>query len=196
MSTSTRVITVEPIVTKKLVEVSSKEKPQSFGDDPIFNSNSTPEVNYSIGQGAETNPVTTRIVRVVPVETSPVTTRTVRIIPVETVPVETKTVQVVTTKVNPGPSCEISSAPWPTIIISVIGAVIIIYAAVAPGVDQNRRLFGVIFTLLWTAIWALILWVLWRECHRSASWWILLIPVALIMLFFILVIILNVGGSV
>lgn len=87
-------------------------------------------------------------------------------------------------------------APWPTIIISVIGAIIVIYIAVAPNVDENRRIFGIVLMTLWTIAWALILWVLWKEGHRASSWWLLLIPVIAMALFFIVIIILNIGSSI
>ena len=99
-----------------------------------------------------------------------------------------------------GPICQIYDpidvSPWPTIIISVLGAIVIIYTAVAPNVDENRRIFGVVFILLWTLIWAILLWVLWREYHRSASWWLLLVPVIAMALFFVLIIVMNVGSSI
>src|SRR5437870_128064 len=91
-----------------------------------------------------------------------------------------------------GPVCQRYTPPWPSIIISVLGAIVIIYTAIAPNVDENRRLFGVILMTLWTILWAVLLWVLWNECHYSASWWLLLIPVIAMALFFILIIILNI----
>jgi len=95
-----------------------------------------------------------------------------------------------------GSVCEGNSVPWPTIIISILGAVVVIYTAVAPNVDNNRRVFGVVLMLLWTIVWALILWVLWKDYHRPASWWLLLIPVIIMALFFILIIVMNVGASI
>ena len=93
-----------------------------------------------------------------------------------------------------GPSCKVHEPPWPSIIIGVLGAIVVIYIAVAPGVATDRRLFGVIIMALWTIVWALILWVLWKECHRVASWWLLLIPIAIMAIFFILIIIMNIGA--
>lgn len=94
------------------------------------------------------------------------------------------------------PKCNVHDPPWPTIIISVIGAILLMYTAVAPNLDINRRLFGVMLILLWCAMWALILWVLWKECHRPTTWWLLFIPVILVLIFFVLVIIVNAGSSI
>ena len=106
------------------------------------------------------------------------------------------TTTVVSTQKIVAPVCQINEPPWPTIIISVLGAIVVMYTAIAPGVDENRRIFGVIITILWTVMWALILWVLWKDCHRSATWWLLLVPVALLAVFFILIIVANVGSSI
>lgn len=95
-----------------------------------------------------------------------------------------------------GPSCRFYTPPWPSIIVSVVGAAIVIYAAVAPNIDDNRRIFGVVLITLWTIAWALILWVLWRECHHATSWWMLFIPIIAMVLFFVVVIVLNIGSSI
>jgi hypothetical protein len=92
-----------------------------------------------------------------------------------------------------GPACDRSAAPWPVIIVAIVGGVLVIYTAVAPGVSTDRRAFGAILLGLWTLAWALILWVIWRECHHPAAWWLLLVPIALMTLFFVLIIILDLG---
>lgn len=162
----------------------SVNKPTSFGDDQVFDPNSTPSnIEYPVNQPIN-NPV---------VVESPVTPVVITQSVVSTTGT-TGSVKVV------GPICQIYEPkdvnPWPTIIMSVLGAIVIIYTAVAPNVDENRRIFGVVFLLLWTLIWAILLWVLWRECHRSASWWLLLIPVIAMALFFVLIIVMNVGSSI
>ena len=90
--------------------------------------------------------------------------------------------------------CKDNTTPWPSIIIGIVGAIIVIYTIIAPGVPGDRRIFGTIMMALWTAVWALILWVLWRECKKAATWWLLLIPVIIMAIFFILIIALNVGS--
>lgn len=94
-----------------------------------------------------------------------------------------------------GPVCNKGAVPWPVIIVSVIGGGIVIYTAVAPGISSDRRTFGVILITLWTLVWALILWVMWKECHHPATWWLLLIPLVLEILFFILIILLDLGSG-
>ena len=139
-------------------------KPSSFGDDSEFDSNSTPNINYNM------DPILTNETKTDIVEKQSVV------------------------KHGAGGSCHIHEAPWPTIIISVIGAIIIVYTAVAPNVNNDRRIFGIVLMTLWTIVWALILWVLWKECHRAATWWLLIVPVTIMALFFILIIIMNIGA--
>jgi len=136
-------------------------KPTSFSDEPTFDPNSTPNVNYSVETETET---------------------------------ETKGNVPEKSKIIIEPECHINQPPWPTIIISVLGAIIIIYTAIAPNVNNDRRVFGFVLIMLWTIVWALILWVLWKECHKASSWWILLIPVSIMILFFVVIIILNIGS--
>lgn len=93
-----------------------------------------------------------------------------------------------------GPACNTAAAPWPVIIVAIVGGVLVIYTAVAPGVSTDRRAFGAILLGLWTIAWALILWVIWRECHHPAAWWLLLVPIALMILFFLLIVILDLGN--
>ena len=155
----------------------SINNPTSFGDDQVFDPNSTPNIqHYTLQHPATVIQPAPNIIISQPIQT---------VVPVTTI----------REPIVVGSVCTVYEAPWPTIIISMLGAVVIIYAAVAPRVDHNRRLFGVVLMLLWTLIWAIILWVLWRECHHSAAWWLLLIPVIIMAIFFILIIIMNIGSS-
>lgn len=90
--------------------------------------------------------------------------------------------------------CQYNRPPWPTIIIAGIGAGLLMYTAVGQGIPQDRRIFGIVMILLWTLLWALLAWVLWRECHVAGAWWLLIIGVAILVLFFVIVIALNLGG--
>lgn len=147
-------------------------KPATFSDDHPLDPNSPPDVDY--------NP--DPIIAAIPAASAQTTTTTVV---TKEPPKPTPVI---------GPSCELHAPPWPTIIISVLGAIVVIYTAVAPGVVNDRRIFGIILMILWTIVWALILWVLWKECHRAASWWLLLIPVIIMAIFFILIIVMNIGA--
>jgi hypothetical protein len=88
------------------------------------------------------------------------------------------------------------SAPWPSLIIAMLSAAAIIYTAVASGIDSDRRVFGIAFILLWAALWAIILWVLWYAAQQQTAWYLLLFSTALGLLFFLLIIVFNVGNSV
>lgn len=89
--------------------------------------------------------------------------------------------------------CNSTAQLWPSIVIAVIGAIMVVYTAVAPNIFDDRRILGVIFLSLWTAMWALILWVISMGCDMMAVWWILIIPVAVMILFFVVIIVMNVG---
>lgn len=86
---------------------------------------------------------------------------------------------------------DFSILPWPTIIIAVLGASLTIYTAVAPNIDNSRRGFGAILIILWTLLWALLLWILWRNNNRAAAWWLLLIPSISIILFFVFIVVMD-----
>lgn len=92
------------------------------------------------------------------------------------------------------PVCRGGEVPWPMIIVSVVGGGLTIYTAVAPGVSSERRTFGAILLALWTIAWALILWVIWKDCHHPAAWWLVLVPLTLAILFFVLIIVLDLGS--
>lgn len=87
--------------------------------------------------------------------------------------------------------CRDISFPWPVAIIVLIGGSFVIYSAVASVVSSARRTFVALMMLLWTAVWALLLWLLWSRCYNSLAWWMMIIPIAMMLLFFILLIALN-----
>lgn len=89
--------------------------------------------------------------------------------------------------------CKTHRTPWPSIIISIIGGIVVIYIAIAPGISSGRRIVGIVLMFLWALVWALILWVMWKDCHHAISWWLLLIPVVIMSLFFVLIILMNLG---
>jgi hypothetical protein len=97
------------------------------------------------------------------------------------------------TKYESGASCDLNVTAWPSIIIILIGVILVMYVAIAPGVNSNNRVFGVVLLTLWTAMWSIILWVLWRECHQSIAWWLLLIPFIMMILFTVIIVIMNMG---
>jgi len=87
------------------------------------------------------------------------------------------------------------SAPWPAILLASIGAVGVIYAAVAPNVDENRRVFGIVFSILWCMMFAIIMWAFWCNKQENSAWWLFVLSLSLYLLFFILIIMFNIGQS-
>jgi hypothetical protein len=83
--------------------------------------------------------------------------------------------------------------PWPSVIMTIFGVILILYTGFAPIPDPNRRPFGLILLILWTLMWILILWVFWRDEHYTASWSLLCIASILMFLFFILALALKFG---
>lgn len=90
--------------------------------------------------------------------------------------------------------CRSHMTPWPTIVVALVGAVFVIYSAMAPSISSNRRIFTAVFLALWTLAWALILLVLWRDCQAITTWCLMIVPVMLMLLFFLVIIVFNLGN--
>ncbi len=86
-----------------------------------------------------------------------------------------------------------TGAPWPTIIIAMVGIGLLIYTSVGFGIPTDRRIFGIVMIILWTLLWCILLWILWKEGNWPAAWWMAVIGVAVLVLFFVVVIALNLG---
>ncbi len=84
-----------------------------------------------------------------------------------------------------------SGAPWQMIILAIVGSVFLIYTAVAPNINSNRRIFGIIMILLWTILFSIILWILWRDGLNNVAWLLSIVPISLLVLFFVMIIVLN-----
>lgn len=84
---------------------------------------------------------------------------------------------------------------WQAILVLVLGAIIVIYSAVAPGVQDTRRVFSAVMMALWAALWALVLWLLWRDGKGTVAWLLTLVPVALMIVFFVFVILMNIDSQ-
>ena len=82
--------------------------------------------------------------------------------------------------------------PWPSIIILLLGAFVVIYSAAIPNIQTNQRLFGILVAIIWSVIWAVLLWVLWKDNLRRMSWFLLLLSTTLLFIFFIVIIVLNI----
>jgi hypothetical protein len=90
--------------------------------------------------------------------------------------------------------CSTYSAPWPAILVAIIGLGIMLYTIFATNVTPSRNIFGGTLIFLWTLVWFIILWVLWKQCYTVVTWWICLIPISLTILFAILLITFNFGA--
>lgn len=94
-----------------------------------------------------------------------------------------------------GGVCQIHSVPWPLIIMVILGLGLVLYTALLSGnIASARRNFSILLLLLWTLLWSMLLWVLWRQCEDVLSWWLLVFSSIIIITFFILVVALNLGG--
>lgn len=85
---------------------------------------------------------------------------------------------------------------WQSIIVFILGAVIIIYAAAAPNVEETKRVFSIVMMLLWSILWGLVLWIFWRDGKLLTSWLVMIVPIVLMILFFVLAVILNIDPEI
>ncbi len=85
-----------------------------------------------------------------------------------------------------------TSTAWPVFVMAIIGLGLAIYTAIGPNIKANRIVFGFIFLVLWTIMWCLILWVLWKSGQYKQTWLLLIVPITLAMIFFIVVVILAI----
>lgn len=91
--------------------------------------------------------------------------------------------------------CTRQGTPWPVIIVILVGLIAAMLMLFIPNVNGGVRSLGVVLLLIWTLIWALILWYMWKECHTRATWWLLILPVAMAILFVVLVGFFHIGSN-
>jgi hypothetical protein len=63
------------------------------------------------------------------------------------------------------------SCPWPAVVQGLVGVGVLIALIGGPGLCLARRSFAVTVTVLWTALWTLLLGLLWRRDGSRAWWW-------------------------
>lgn len=93
-----------------------------------------------------------------------------------------------------GAECDVTPGnhtPWPSIIVILVGILLVLYTAIGSKINTYRKLFGIVMLLIWTIVWAFILFMLWKDCHHAASWWLLFIPISGMTIFFVLIILMN-----
>jgi hypothetical protein len=98
------------------------------------------------------------------------------------------------TKSFTGDVCNVSGVPWQMIISILIGVGLILYTALLATIAPARRNFSVLMLILWTLLWAILLWVLWGHCENATAWWLLIFSTLVTLTFFILIVALNLGG--
>jgi hypothetical protein len=86
--------------------------------------------------------------------------------------------------------------PWAAIIMLIFGGILLIYTAMGTNINTNVKIFGIIMILLWTLLWAFLLYLLWKDNFITSTWWMLVIGFSVLTFFFLLIIILNVDTSI
>jgi hypothetical protein len=82
--------------------------------------------------------------------------------------------------------------PWPSVIITVLGIIVVIYTLFAPNITTYTRIYIAITLVIWTIVFALILWWLYRWNFYAAAWWVLLISVVVAAVFFVVLILFGI----
>jgi hypothetical protein len=86
--------------------------------------------------------------------------------------------------------------PWAAIIMLIFGGILLIYTAMGGNINANVKIFGIIMILLWSLLWAFLLYLLWKDNLITSTWWMLVIGVSVLTFFFVLIVILNVDNSI
>lgn len=92
-----------------------------------------------------------------------------------------------------GEECKLPSIAWPSVVILLLGAVLSLYAALTSDISEDIRGFAVAILALWCAMWAMILYVLWKSEREEKTWFLAIVPVAIALVFFILIVLFDFG---
>jgi hypothetical protein len=84
-----------------------------------------------------------------------------------------------------------NTAPWPAIILAIIGIAAAVYSGFAPNISSNRRIFAAVTLAVWTLVWCILLWIIWKYNYVDAAWYLLLLSVIFLAAFFIVIVALN-----
>lgn len=85
--------------------------------------------------------------------------------------------------------------PWPVLIISIIGLIIVIYTCFAPNLTNGVAFYIITFSSLWFLSWTFLLYLLWVNFFITESWILLIIPVVLLLILVILVVIFRINQN-
>lgn len=92
-------------------------------------------------------------------------------------------------------TCHPKGAPWQLIIIAMVGSGMLLYTILMAKISESRRQFSLGVIILWTLLWVVIFWSLWRRCYTTVIWWLLLFSLSIITLFFVIIVALDLGSS-
>jgi hypothetical protein len=86
-------------------------------------------------------------------------------------------------------------SPWPMIIMFLVGMGFLLYTILVARISNSRRQFSIGVIVLWTLLWTLIFWAMWRQRYTTATWWFLLIAVSVLLFFFVVMVTLDLGAA-
>lgn len=76
-----------------------------------------------------------------------------------------------------GSSCS-QLACWPVVIYVIFAVIILIGILLSTQVNSNTKAWSFFIVLLWSLVWVAILWFLCRSGQHAFSWFLLLLPLA------------------
>lgn len=82
-----------------------------------------------------------------------------------------------------------NNPPWPVIIMAIVGFALVIYTCIGPNMNNHLIVFGALFIFLWTLMWCIILWVMWKARQYTETWGLLILPLVLVFLFFMIILV-------
>lgn len=91
-----------------------------------------------------------------------------------------------------GVSLQYKGICWPLIIYIIVTFIALIIISAINVLDATSKAIIIILTIIWSAFWGFMLWVLCYYCHSIWAWVIMFIPF-LINLFFLMAILTILG---
>lgn len=70
-----------------------------------------------------------------------------------------------------------SQIPWPAVIMAIVGILALVFVGLLPRLSLTYRIIAIVLTLIWSIIWIIVLWILWRYSQRTVAWILLLLPI-------------------
>ena len=76
-------------------------------------------------------------------------------------------------------------ACWPVIIYVVFAIIVLIGIVCSSKIDPNVKAWSFFMVLIWSLIWTFILWFFCKNGQHAIAWFLLLLPLAFAVLWFI-----------